>query len=70
MFYLTPSVVPGRSTLKEILTNAGGVLVDKQPSIKELRTKINEIGQPTFIVISCEDDLRLCKDLTKRKIGG
>ena len=38
-FYLTPSVVPGKPILQEIIENAGGKIVPKRPSIRHMIEK-------------------------------
>ena len=38
-FYLTPSVVPGRTWLKEIIECAGGTVDNKLRSVKDVKEK-------------------------------
>ena len=38
-FYLTPSVLPGIAILKEVIENAGGNMVRRRPSVKNILAK-------------------------------
>ena len=66
-FYITPSTVPPVCELTSIIESAGGTVVKKRPSAKDISALISEMG-PKFIVISCINDLHLCQDLQSKKI--
>lgn len=68
-FYNTPSVVPKTPILREIIENAGGTLVTRRPSLRHIREQRDENGKPTFVVVTCDDDLHLCEDLLNKNIG-
>ncbi|XP_014665590.1 PREDICTED: PAX-interacting protein 1-like isoform X2 [Priapulus caudatus] len=65
-FYATPSVHPPPTVLKEIIECAGGSIVVKRPSCKKIK-ELNQNGS-TFIVVSCDKDAFLCRDLMNSKI--
>ncbi|ESO82380.1 hypothetical protein LOTGIDRAFT_236998 [Lottia gigantea] len=68
-FYITPSVVPSTKDLTRIISNAGGTVVNRRPSAKTILTQLDDKGKPTFIVITCNNDLHLCRDLFAQKIN-
>ncbi|KAL5006232.1 hypothetical protein ScPMuIL_015038 [Solemya velum] len=68
-FYISPSVVPPPSDLKAIVESAGGTVIKKRPAAKTILNKRNEMGNPTCIVITCANDIHLCRDLLAKKIA-
>ena len=67
-FYITPSVVPSRSVLREIIENSGGKVASQRKSLKAIN-EVNQMDDNAYIVISCAADLHLIADLIKSKIG-
>ncbi|KAK6184096.1 hypothetical protein SNE40_006628 [Patella caerulea] len=68
-FYLTPSVVPSVKDFTKIIVSAGGTVVNRRPSAKTIINMVSDKGKPTFIVITCNNDLHLCRDLFAQKIN-
>ena len=68
MFYLTPSIVPSRCLLREMIENSGGKVTAKRKSLKAI-TLINQNNETNFIVIACTSDLHLVSDMLKHKLG-
>ena len=69
-FYNTPSVQPSITVLRDVIESAGGTMVTRRPSLRHIREyRDDTTGKPTFIVLTCDADLDLCGDLTKRQIG-
>ncbi|CAL1541165.1 unnamed protein product [Lymnaea stagnalis] len=67
-FYISPSVVPPICELMSIIDSAGGVLVKRRPSVKQIVASLDEKGHPKIIVITCLNDLHLSTDLRNRKL--
>jgi len=67
-FYLTPGIYPSKKLLIDIIQSGGGTVVDRRPSTRVISTKITPQGLPTFVVVTCQDDLHLCRDLADRKL--
>ncbi|ELU01586.1 hypothetical protein CAPTEDRAFT_224833 [Capitella teleta] len=67
-FHVTPSVAPGVSVLKAVIENAGGQLVSKRPPTKHMATARNPLGNPIYVVITCEADKQLCQGLFRHNI--
>ncbi|KAK6973828.1 PAX-interacting protein 1 [Biomphalaria glabrata] len=67
-FYITPSVAPPICELTSIIESAGGIVVKRRPTIKQISASVDEKGHPKVIVITCLNDLHLSVDLRNRKI--
>lgn len=67
-FYITPSVVPSRSVLREIVECSGGKALIQPKSVKSI-LELTQKDENAFIVISCSTDFHLLADLLKNKIG-
>nr|SVE70291.1 EOG090X027U [Daphnia similis]SVE70915.1 EOG090X027U [Daphnia similis]SVE71546.1 EOG090X027U [Daphnia similis]SVE72179.1 EOG090X027U [Daphnia similis] len=67
-FYITPSVVPSRSVLRDIIENSGGKVVAQPKSMKVISELMNK-DENSYIVISCATDFHLLNDVMKSKIG-
>nr|SVE77471.1 EOG090X027U [Daphnia lumholtzi] len=68
MFYITPSVVPSRSVLRDIIENSGGKVIAQPKSMKVISDFVSK-DENSYIVISCPTDLHLLNDVMKAKIG-
>ncbi|XP_057378838.1 PAX-interacting protein 1-like isoform X2 [Daphnia carinata] len=68
IFYITPSVVPSRSVLRDIIENSGGQVVAQPKSMKMISELMNK-DENSYIVISCATDFHLLNDVMKSKIG-
>nr|SVE91631.1 EOG090X027U [Daphnia sinensis] len=68
MFYITPSVVPSRSVLRDIIENSGGKVVAQPKSMKVISELMSK-DENSYIVISCATDFHLLNDVMKSKIG-
>ena len=45
-FYVTPSVIPSKKVLQEIVESAGGRIIEKRPSVRSiLAQKDEKVGQ-------------------------
>lgn len=64
-FFITPSVVPGASAIREMIECAGGVVEKKRRPLKV----IQEMEPYTYIVISCINDFHLVADLIKNEMS-
>ncbi|XP_029381392.1 PAX-interacting protein 1 [Echeneis naucrates] len=67
-FYLTPGICPSISTMKSILESAGGKLLAKQPSYKKIMEHKQNKNLPEIILISCDNDLHLCREYFLKNI--
>uniref|UniRef100_A0A7N8YAC3 PAX-interacting protein 1 n=1 Tax=Mastacembelus armatus TaxID=205130 RepID=A0A7N8YAC3_9TELE len=67
-FYLTPGVCPTLSTMKSILESAGGKLLTKQPSYRKIMEHKQNKNLPEIILISCDNDLHLCREYFLKNI--
>ncbi|KAJ3595202.1 hypothetical protein NHX12_004506 [Muraenolepis orangiensis] len=67
-FYITPGICPSLGTMKAILESAGGKLLPKQPSYRKIMEHKQNKNLPEIILISCENDLHLCRDFFLKNI--
>ena len=67
-FYITPSVVPSCSFLRETVECNGGKVTSKQKSLKAIQ-ELNQNQEHAYVIISCPADLYLLTDAIKNKIG-
>ncbi|KAK5888454.1 hypothetical protein CesoFtcFv8_014547 [Champsocephalus esox] len=67
-FYLTPGMCPSLSTMKPILESAGGKLLAKQPSYRKIMEHKQNKNLPEIILISCDNDLHLCREYFLKNI--
>uniref|UniRef100_A0A8C7XE88 PAX-interacting protein 1 n=1 Tax=Oryzias sinensis TaxID=183150 RepID=A0A8C7XE88_9TELE len=67
-FYLTPGVCPSFSTMKAILESAGGKLLTKQPSYRKIMEHKQNKNLPEIVLISCDNDLHLCREYFMKNI--
>ncbi|XP_033507177.1 PAX-interacting protein 1 [Epinephelus lanceolatus] len=67
-FYLTPGICPSLSTMKPILESAGGKLLAKQPSYRKIMEHKQNKNLPEIILISCDNDLHLCREYFLKNI--
>ena len=65
-FYLTPSVQPSQITLKSIIFSAGGNIRRQFPTIKQLTTFDEHTKVPNCLILTCDIDKPLLKDLHKQ----
>ncbi|XP_063398435.1 PAX-interacting protein 1-like isoform X2 [Mytilus trossulus] len=65
--YATPSIVPPISDLTKIVGTAGGTVVKRLPSIPLLQEKDDQ-GNPTHIIVTCEDDVPMLRNIIAKKI--
>ncbi|EMP37523.1 PAX-interacting protein 1 [Chelonia mydas] len=68
-FYITPGICPSLSTMKAIVECAGGKVLSKQPSFRKLMEHKQNKSLSAIILISCENDLHLCREYFARGIG-
>ncbi|KAF3858906.1 hypothetical protein F7725_012107 [Dissostichus mawsoni] len=68
VFYLTPGMCPSLSTMKPILESAGGKLLAKQPSYRKIMEHKQNKNLPEIILISCDNDLHLCREYFLKNI--
>ncbi|MEE6467298.1 hypothetical protein FKM82_007196 [Ascaphus truei] len=62
-FYVTPGICPSLSTMKSIVECAGGKILTKQPSFRKIMEHKQNKSLAEIILISCENDLHLCREL-------
>ncbi|XP_060681119.1 PAX-interacting protein 1 [Hemiscyllium ocellatum] len=67
-FYITPGICPSHATMKAIIECAGGKLLPKQPSYRKIMEHKQNKSLSEIILISCENDLHLCRDYFIRSI--
>ncbi|XP_020371789.2 PAX-interacting protein 1 [Rhincodon typus] len=67
-FYITPGICPSLATMKAIIECAGGKLLSKQPSYRKIMEHKQNKSLSEIILISCENDLHLCRDYFHRNI--
>ncbi|XP_073190680.1 PAX-interacting protein 1 isoform X5 [Lepidochelys kempii] len=67
-FYITPGICPSLSTMKAIVECAGGKVLSKQPSFRKLMEHKQNKSLSAIILISCENDLHLCREYFARGI--
>lgn len=65
--YVTPSVVAFPLEITRIVESGGGKVVKHCPPYAALQEKDDE-GNPTHIVITCEKDIQMLKNVIARKI--
>ncbi|KAK3581462.1 hypothetical protein CHS0354_031786 [Potamilus streckersoni] len=69
-FYFTPGVTPPPCDLRIIVESAGGTVARKRRlGVKTIASQKDEKGNPTYLVITCAEDIQLCKDLILNKIA-
>ncbi|KAH0520270.1 PAX-interacting protein 1 [Microtus ochrogaster] len=67
-FYITPGICPSLATMKAIVECAGGKVLSKQPSFRKLMEHKQNKSLSEIILISCENDLHLCREYFARGI--
>ncbi|XP_039328632.2 PAX-interacting protein 1 isoform X7 [Saimiri boliviensis] len=67
-FYITPGICPSLSTMRSIVECAGGKVLSKQPSFRKLMEHKQNSSLSEIILISCENDLHLCREYFARGI--
>ncbi|XP_066093386.1 PAX-interacting protein 1 isoform X2 [Saccopteryx bilineata] len=67
-FYITPGICPSLSTMKAIVECAGGKVLSKPPSFRKLLEHKQNKSLSEIILISCENDLHLCREYFARGI--
>lgn len=67
-FYITPGICPSLTTMKAIVECAGGKLLAKQPSFRKIMEHKQNKSLPEIILISCENDLHLCREYFAKNI--
>lgn len=68
--YVTQSVEPSPSSMKEIIQCAGGQVLTSVPSqqyLEELKRKAVNQGSPALLIISCDKDAQLCSEFIKKE---
>lgn len=65
--YVTPSVIPSISELTKIVNSAGGKVVKRCPSMSLLQEKDDQ-GNPTHVVITCENDIPMLRNIIAKKM--
>ena len=68
-FYITPSVAPCRTVLREIIEASGGRVTSQRKSLKSIAEVNQKEDHYKYVVVSCTVDLHLVADLIKNKIG-
>ncbi|XP_072110162.1 PAX-interacting protein 1 isoform X1 [Mobula birostris] len=67
-FYITPGICPSLATMKAIIECAGGKLLTKQPSYRKIMEHKQNKSLSEIILISCENDLHLCREYFARNL--
>ncbi|MBN3308106.1 PAXI1 protein, partial [Amia calva] len=67
-FYITPGICPSLITMKAIVECAGGRVLSKQPSFRKIMEHKQNKSLPEIILISCENDLHLCREYFAKNI--
>ncbi|KAK1173993.1 PAX-interacting protein 1-like [Acipenser oxyrinchus oxyrinchus] len=67
-FYITPGICPSLTTMKAIVECAGGKLLAKQPSFRKIMEHKQNKSLPEIILISCENDLHMCREYFAKNI--
>lgn len=67
VFHLTPSVVPGRRWLRQIIECAGGVVEKTRRSLSSVK-QINRERSGKYLVIAIDQDEHLVQDLISENI--
>lgn len=68
-FYITPGVSPPVFDLTNVVESAGGKVVKRRLAAKSIASHKDDKGNPTYIVVTCENDIHICKDLIAHKIA-
>jgi len=68
VFHLTPSVVPGKSFLKQIIECAGGIVENKRRSLSFMKHQNKDSNLNKYLVIAVDQDQYLVKDLLAEKL--
>jgi PAX-interacting protein 1 len=68
MFYITPSVVPSRTVLREIVECSGGKVVAQPKSMRAI-SELTQKDENGYIIVSCTTDLHLLTEVMKSKVG-
>lgn len=68
-FFITPSVQPPVCDLKMVVESAGGTF-SRKPRLpaKKLESLVDDQNRPTYIVVTCAEDIHLCEDLINYNI--
>ncbi|KAG9476412.1 hypothetical protein GDO78_003128 [Eleutherodactylus coqui] len=61
-FYITPGICPSLSTMKSIVECAGGKILTRPPSFRKIMEHKQNKSLAEIILISCENDLHLCRE--------
>ncbi|GBN83930.1 PAX-interacting protein 1, partial [Araneus ventricosus] len=68
IFFVTAGVIPKSDITKAIIEAGGGTPVYKKaPTLRQIKS-IEQSGRK-FVIITCENDLHLCKMYLEKKIG-
>ncbi|TSN21218.1 PAX-interacting protein 1 [Bagarius yarrelli] len=67
-FYITPGICPSLSTMRAIVESAGGKLLSRQPSFRKIMEHKQNKNLPEIILISCDNDLHLCREYFLKNI--
>ncbi|XP_076837704.1 PAX-interacting protein 1 [Brachyhypopomus gauderio] len=67
-FYITPGICPSISTMRSIVESAGGRLLSKQPSFRKFMEHKQNKNLPEIVLISCDNDLHLCREYFLKNI--
>uniref|UniRef100_A0A674E407 PAX-interacting protein 1 n=1 Tax=Salmo trutta TaxID=8032 RepID=A0A674E407_SALTR len=67
-FYITPGICPSLITMKAIVESAGGKVLPKQPSFRKIMEHKQNKNLAEIILISCENDLHLCREYFLKNI--
>lgn len=62
-FHITPSVQPALKILTELIQAGGGHLLVRRPTAKAVLNSRTAQGNPSRIVVTCYQDIHLCRDL-------
>lgn len=64
---MTPSIIPNRTALGELITLSGGQIEKQRRSVKAIQ-ELNK-ASPVYFVITCYNDLSLIADIFRAKLG-
>lgn len=67
-FFITPSVQPPVGELRKVLESAGGKLEKKRLPAKEIEKCKDQQGNPTYVIITCAEDIQLVEDVLNNNI--
>uniref|UniRef100_K1PC08 PAX-interacting protein 1 n=1 Tax=Magallana gigas TaxID=29159 RepID=K1PC08_MAGGI len=68
-FYISPSVSPPSSDLEKIVEAAGGQILKQRPNTQIFTEHKDENGNMKTVMITCENDVMLYKDLIAKDIA-